>query len=141
MKMDLSTKGMEQMTDMLLRLASADFAPAVTEALNLAGREAVDRLREAADKHHGGGTGGMRDSITASDPKINENGGYISITLKGTKAKGWRYRDQGGELNYGSGRRRASHWFDDGQEKAQPEVERILTETIEAWIESAETVA
>lgn len=144
MKMDLSTKGMEELTEALLKLGGlVTYGPAVREALTLASEAAVECLRESSDKYHGGGTGQMRDSITASKPNINENGGYVTITLKGAKAKNWRYRDQGAELNYGSGgegtkrKRKASHWFDKGQEKAQPEVERILTETLEAWIESA----
>lgn len=138
MKMSLSTYGMEEMTDALLRLASSDFEPAVTEALTLGGEIAVKRLREAADKHHGGGTGRMRESITASEPKVSKWGGYLEIKLKGTVTKGWRYRDQGAELNYGSGRRRASGWFDDGVETAQPEVEKSMVETLEAWIAASD---
>lgn len=138
MKMSLSTYGMEELTDALMRLSSSDFEPAVTEALTLGGEIAVKALREAADKHHGGGTGRMRDSITANDPTVSRWGGYLEIKLKGTVSKGWRYRDQGAELNYGSGRRVASGWFDEGTEVAQPEVEQSMVETLEAWIAASD---
>lgn len=141
MKMSLSTYGMEELTDLLLRMSSADFVPAVTEALTVGGEIAVRRLKESADEHHGGGTGRMRDSITASEPTVSNWGGYLEIKLKGTVTKGWRYRDQGGELNYGSGRRRASGWFDDGAETAQPEVEQAMVDTLEAWIDAAQSSA
>lgn len=140
MKMSLNT-ALPEVTDMLLSMASEDLIPAVTEALTIAGEIAVQRLKEAADAHHGGGTGRMRDSITAGTPKVNGQGGYMDITLKGTVTKGWKYRDLGGELNYGSPRRKASGWFDDGVEIAQPEAEQAIVETLEAWIASRAEIA
>lgn len=133
--------GMREFTDVLLRMASTDYVAAVTEALTDGGGIAVRILKESADQHHGGGTGRMRDSITASAPVINEYGGYMTIKLKGTVSGKWRYRDQGAELNYGSGRRSASGWFDKGQEEAQPEVEKAMINVLEAWIASAESTA
>jgi len=143
MKFQISTAGMQEFTDMLLRMSDPSvFAGAVTEALTTAGEIAVQRLQEAADQYHGGHSGRMRDSITASRPTINEYGGYLTVQLKGVVSGKWRYRDQGAELNFGSDRRKhPSGWFDKGQEKAQPEVEQAMVNVLEAWISSIDGVA
>ena len=142
-------------TNMMLRLGEADWDPALRDALGRAADVAVEYLKDSADSHHGGGSGRMRDAIRAGKPAVSRIGAVVTVNLddspvwtkggvrpgstrkiarKGEAKRTWSMAEQGAELNYGSSRRAASGWFDNGAEQAWPEVERTLHETIEAWL-------
>ena len=134
MKMSLSDEGMARFEDALLRLSTEVYSDALKTALDAAAATAVPALKAAADRFHGGGSGRMRDSITAGTPTVTLDGGTLTISLKGQKARKWRYYDQGAELNYGSGRRTATGWFDKGQDEVRDAVEGALCSALEAFI-------
>ena len=134
MRITMSDEGMTRFEDALLQLSQDSYETALKTALTAAASTASTALKAAADRYHGGGTGRMRDSITAGEPKVTLDGGTLTITLKGQKARKWRYYDQGAELNYGSGRRTASGWFDKGQEDVRDAVEGALCDALEAFI-------
>lgn len=146
----------------MLRLASEDVKPALEDALTRAGDVMVTRLQESADAHHGSGTGRMRDAIRARKPAVSAGSGIALINVvldtkpvwtkggvtrrgnrrrgvarKGSPKKTWSMADQGAELNYGSSRVGASHWFDEGVEKAEDEVFSVIRQTLDEWISSS----
>lgn len=121
MNMWLSTRGLEELSDKLLQLPDAAIKPAFRDALTAAGEVAVKYIRDSAP-----GTGGLKSAIVALGPFVSNKGGYTEIIVRRVPVRGWNYQDIGAELNYGSSRRSASHWFDNGVEQAEPEVESTL---------------
>ena len=123
--MTLSTQGMAELSDMLLRFATANVGPAVAAALTDASQIVVDSLkRSAAANHHR--EGNLEEAIGVKRLEVYDSGGYALIDIMGGSVRGYPRRSIGFELNSGSYRRAASHWWDHGVENAQAEAEAAL---------------
>ncbi|MBR4458276.1 MAG: hypothetical protein IKS31_04895 [Clostridia bacterium] len=85
----------------------------------------------------GRATGGLIKSIQRkSEPKLNNDGGEVVITFKGSKKSGKsgkksvRYGEIMAYLNYGTSSIPADHWVDNTLELAMPIAKEIMNDTL-----------
>lgn len=97
--------------------------------------------RESAEAHRHHDTHSMIDNISTVGPPQHFGGGIMNeVTTKGKDDAGTRNGEKAFLLNYGTSRIKATHWIDEADKKAAPQIQSILEDMLGQYNESGGVV-
>lgn len=144
------TSGIDDIIDQLVRMGEG--TGEIADSMLMAGAEEVKKAwKQAAKSHKLKDTGDMINSIGyANSPKTANEIRMIDIYPQGKDRKGVRNAEKAFILHYGASSRvarkrsenkkypgqgiPATHWVDDADKLAEPEVERVFTEIFDKFV-------
>ncbi len=136
----MNTQGLDALINEMQKMGQS--TGPLAEAMCNAATNVIRRCwREAAEEHDLIDTGAMIESIsTVGPPKHIGSGIMNEVTSKGKDKSGTRNAEKAFILNYGTSRIKPTHWIDEAEAKAAPEIQSELEDMLGKYIESGGAV-
>lgn len=136
----MDTSGLDALIGEMQRMGQST-GPLAEAMCNAATNVISECWRESAEAYDLIDTGAMLDSISTVGPPQHFGGGIMNeVTAKGKDGSGTRNAEKAFILNYGTSRIKATHWIDEAEAKAAPQIQSILEDMLGQYNESGGVV-